>query len=188
MTSREKFIEQLFLCTLDDIRERRVKGKGRLYDCIRCAGMLRQLLMDGKLSLVDLANKRHKLKIVYEVADHSNRSDKTSPRQWLNLAMASDRKIKKVNRETFIKTPIALWDGHTYNVGDLIDYYSHFLGGIHAGEPKGEKENLFLTINKSFPILKDWPSISFYDVVSIALKAFEPLEDAIKGHASWDGL
>jgi bacterioferritin-associated ferredoxin len=186
MNSREKFIDQLFLCTLDDIRQR--QAVGRLYDCVRCGELLRQLLMDGEKSLVDLVNRPHKLKIVYEIADHGDGFKPNSQRQWINISKSDDWKTKNVNREAFIKAPICCWDGHIYNVGDLIDYYSHFLGGIHAGVPKDEKEILFIQISHSFPFIKDWPSYSFHNVVSITLKALEPLENVIKGHASTGGL
>ncbi|SHE84430.1 hypothetical protein [Flavisolibacter ginsengisoli] len=185
MEEKVRFWEKLFLCVIDELRKRQ---NGTLYDIIRASGLLRQLFIDGDKSLIHRANKKECLKIKFLVRDNSSELYKM-PDKWWGRLYPINRKIPiELSLNKFLKWPICIYEEHTYTVYDLIDYFSHFLGGIHAGLPSDEKQNTFTLIHKAYPHIKDMPSISLYGILEVSICALKPLEDAIKGRTNTGGL
>ena len=75
---------KLFLATIDDLG--RLLGVGDDYAMLRASAMLRQLLLDGRLSLVHKVNARHRLRIRYPVCGraHAERILSMRPRFFIN--------------------------------------------------------------------------------------------------------
>lgn len=188
--------EELFLATLDDIRERLKKGTN--YDLIRATALLRQLFFDGSISLLDIVNKPHKLKIQFEV-----NSDKATLKPllpnfriyWYMIGVRNgELKSLLINREKFLKIGVLYYKGFSYNVSEIIKNTANIEGGVHRSNPSNPKERVFREVQRrllGLPSTLDQiaPVQNIIDsICKVSLKAFAQLEEIIKEHTSTGGV
>jgi hypothetical protein len=144
--------------------------------------------MDGEKTLMDLANKPYKLKLRFCVRECQSELAQNHSIWWGRLLPFPHENQTPLKIAEFLKAPVCIYNQHTYNVGDMIGYFSHFLGGIHSGTAKTAKEITFTKIHNIFPIINNWPTISLIQIIEVTIKGLEPLEAAIKGRTSTGGL
>jgi hypothetical protein len=180
--------EQLFLLTLEDLRSKLASGKE--YDLIRACGLCRHLILDD-IPLVHLVNRRHRIKLRFEVAfNNINKFFQTSTPHGLNWVTFDPgvirnlgptfTQVRKISLEEFQKFVVLHYQQNAITVRHLIRAASHCLGGIHSSEPAGSEEKALVALNAAAE--KDGPLTKFAikTLCSVILKAMEPIEGAIQ--------
>jgi hypothetical protein len=172
-------IEEFFLLTLIDLRKR-IENE-TLYDAIRACGLCRQLIVDGPHSLAIKANKEHKIKLSFEINDTNNSNFRLNENSisWVTIEPVLITSID-VNLEKLLSTNCLNYYNHLYSVRDIISAASNFMGGIHAGVPKDEKQKALLAIDEASKANKKLTQISFIAICRVVLDGLKPLEETIK--------
>lgn len=147
--------EELFIRTLDDLR-RSIYSPDE-YEVLRASHLLRQLLLDGT-PLFRVVNRIHKLKnIEFSVAVNEPPTIPGLPYSvWCALdgidpdSCPPNFPRRSLSLEAFLKVVMAVTDGHTHTVHDIIDYLAHVAGGVHLGRPKSDAEKAMADLQKQF--------------------------------------
>jgi hypothetical protein len=179
--------EEIFLKTLDDIRSKMNGGK---YELVKACGLLRHLLIDSP-TLYDLINTEKRFKLQFELPENDAekflKDAKHWPVQYINITYAKSPKVK-LKVDEFRKYKVLTIRDTIYSIKDLIDWAAHIMGGVHTKEAKKESEKKLSSINEL--ILSDY--LPTYELIKnicvIAIKAFDPLEQDIKGRTPAAGL
>lgn len=153
--------KRLFLDTISEL-ERRSKSQDP-YDNLMIAGLLGKLLLDSH-SLVDEVNKEFRIKIKYKlimqvppstpslvfwsVQDGIDPND-PSPGSPLPVELGIDK---------FLKVPILILNGHTYDIKESINFLRNKAGAVHIGKNSSEKED-FLDSSVQ-PIARNMKAVS----------------------------
>ena len=181
--------EELFVATVDDIKEK--LGKGDKYSIIRSSGLLRQLLVDGEC-LVDIVNKPYRLKIEFETTDFTFQL----PAEFRDLIFIawetidpsilppSARKIR-INKDKFLGAKCCSLEGRVFTVKDIIKACAHGRGGVHSGKAKAEVQEV-LDFDEILKLGGAEPSLlALAGILRVTLAALEPLVNHInKAQAS----
>lgn len=156
----------LFLRTLDDLDGRLQPGQAE-YDIIRMSGLLRQLLVDGN-NLVDQVNRTRRIKISYKAYSFhapiepdvvfwalgdwlTPNTPAGSAAGYLTLTEGVRQPSppegtpdtmtpQDLAKDRFLALQVVLYHGHVFTVKEIILYLANAAGGVHAGEPKDDKE------------------------------------------------
>tara|TARA_R110002051_G_scaffold4197_1_gene22473 strand:+ start:2366 stop:2920 length:555 start_codon:yes stop_codon:yes gene_type:complete len=172
--------EEIFFSTYLELIER--QKKGTKYDILMTSGLLRKLLLDN---LLNLANKKHKLKILFEIEDFSNFKNEIIESKKKNENFLRYRRIgpsqdkKKVNLQTFLKAPFYYVDGETLYIKELIKTYANKAGGIHVDNPNTKIEKLITNPNFHF-FETPYTEVVLRDITEVTIKALVPLATTIQ--------
>lgn len=185
-------IEQLFLRTLDDLESRAASNDE--YVILGTSALLRKLLLD-EAPLMDQVNRKHRLKIEFEIVDVDKIRQELQdaallgegPEDFFSVQDSLDPTImpnappKSVKRDAFLATGVQMLGDETITVRDVIRHQAHIEGGVHAGAPRDSREEAFHRLDQEVsigghpPILRQLKSIS-----AVVLKALEPLKEAVQ--------
>jgi hypothetical protein len=113
--------EELFARTLDDLHK--AIHSHDEYESLQASKYIRQLFLDGSQSLVDVVNRTHKCKLVFDIVEVT--PPIPLPATWCaeidpRVAVASDC-VVTLKRDAFFKTRVAIADGHSFSVHEVVD-------------------------------------------------------------------
>ncbi len=135
-------LAKLFLHTLDELHER-VESEDE-YDVLMLAAALRKLLLDGRNSLVDRANREHRLKLLFYINDCPPSGDLG---YWcvgddLDPEVTRDRDLERVgvSRDELLKRHVFAFRRQLFTVKDIIRNAANVQGAVHFEEPEDPKE------------------------------------------------
>ena len=180
--------DYLFCRTLDDIDS--VIAAPDNYEIIRASGQLRQLLIDGN-RLIDVVNKPHRLKILYEVSDgwdgpYAKAIIGLNPSMYAVLdglcpeLSSLNNPTRQLKRGEFLKFRAVLVQGHYVTIHDIICHCAHVMGGVHFGSAKTDGE---MALSTTAGIQVGGAPISVRQLLSIlrvVRKALIPLEQEVR--------
>jgi hypothetical protein len=146
--------DRLFLRTLEDI-EKRIDSKDS-YELLGVSALLRKLLFDD-FPLVDRVNRKHRLKIRFQVAceDYEeyvkDLKEIGVPEPMLYMAPEIDMSPcppRLLTKDQFYKTVVFVIQGRRYTVHDIVILLANVMGGVHAGEPTNDDQKaIFPNLN-----------------------------------------
>lgn len=174
--------EHLFLSTLADI-DRKVMSGDR-YSLIRAAGLLRQLLLD---SLVHVINRKYRIPIKFSTLDFSKPPPIKPEIHWQTLDPSQFPEAPTVtcSLDHFLSAPCLQWKSAIATVKDLIKACANAKGGIHLGEARTEEEQVLLDWDKVFSMAGKEPSLrALAGVCRVVLVGLRPLAEGIMGTAA----
>jgi hypothetical protein len=176
--------EALFLNTLRDLAGHVAESDE--YTVLGASALIRKLLIDGT-PLVDQVNQTHRLKVTFAISE-SNPSipGVPEPTFWsvqdgLDPETSRPGKPRKiVNRDQLLATVLAIVNGKSYSLRDIVLFEANVMGGVHAGSPKEEKERVLQSINGTLAIGGHRASLRQLQAVGrVVLKGLEPLRVAV---------
>lgn len=145
--------DQFFIKTMDDLKAR-INSTDE-YDNIIISGILRKLLIDGE-PLVDLINRKHKLKIRFRINEPEPPNRKSLLVYSIEDGLDPDtsppiHKVMELNKEKFLSTKVMFIKDFEYSIKDIVKQVAHIDGGVHVGHPNNQKEeSLYLFKQKWF--------------------------------------
>lgn len=177
-------VEVLFLKTLQDLGSRAAETDE--YEILGASALIRKLLIDG-LPLVDQVNQQYRLKLTFEISESSpSIPGVPEPAVWsvqdgLDPETSRPGKSRKtVNRDQLLSTVLAIVEGKSYSLRDIVLFEANVMGGVHAGSPKEEKEKVLQIINNGLAIGGYRTSLRQLQAISrVVLKGLEPLRVAV---------
>jgi hypothetical protein len=189
--------DELFLQTLDDLRERVKLGKGE-YDLMNAAWLLRKLLLEGE-PLVHAVNRSRGLKIRYRLndiapppdAEHWHAYDTFYPDPW-----PESRPID-VKHDAFLRRVILVASRERITVHDLIDFIAHHYGAVHASPAEDAKTKALrddawgrrvTMVEGQYSGQYSGPVYALRAVASVVLVALEPLAQEVRRNAGGELL
>lgn len=164
------------------------------YHLLRIPGLLRLLLYD---SLVDQVNRQFRFKLRFMVGHVFDRSrvesasidlsdvmvasvgDSFDP-QILALDQTASTKPREVTRDGLLKAIVLIAEGRYITVGDLIEHLAYVHGLTHPGSPKGETDEILLTLRRLVQI--GGTALGMREIRSVGRvvhRALEPLRSAV---------
>lgn len=182
-------IETLFLHTCDDL-EMRISSNDD-YILLGASKLIRQLFLDGDKSLVDLVNRKTRIKLKFEVIDVEKfleifQTPEMPPFEFVGVQDGLDpdtipnppRKI--VNRDDFFQLPLQISGGKSFTVREIVLHQANSMGGVHAGayagEPKDDTEKLLLSTDTTTKIFNLPPGLrQLKSIGQVVLKTLAPL-------------
>jgi hypothetical protein len=134
-------LDRFVVETLDDL-EARATWDASEYNLLRMSALLRELLVDGRSSLVVQANRTRRLRLRYHV--------RTAPASaglvaWLGIdpeEAAEGGPVKSLTLDELLAVGMVFAPSMTFSVRDLITYGSNVLGGVHIGDPSDAHQGL----------------------------------------------
>jgi len=175
--------ETLFLKTCEDI-EKRLNEKDP-YEILYISALIRKLFFDD-FPLVDQTNKNYRTKIIFEIIKPQIYIPGTPKPSFFSVQDGLDpetsrpgKKIVRLKRDEFFKTPILLANDKEYSIRETILFEANIMGGVHPGFPKTDKEK---TLKKMEGIFIGGYRSSLRQLKAIArimLKALKPLRNEI---------
>jgi hypothetical protein len=85
-----------------------------------------------------------------------------------------------VNRDQLLGTVLAVVNGKSYSLRDIVLFEANIMGGVHAGSPKEEKEKVLQALNSTLAIGGHRASLRQLQAVGrVVLKGLGPLRAAI---------
>ncbi len=177
-------VESLFLNTLRDLGVRIADADE--YNILGASALIRKLLIDGS-PLVDQVNQEHRLKLTFGISD-SNPSipGVPEPTFWsvqdgLDPDTSRPGKPRKVvNRDQLLSTVLAIVDGRSYTLREIVLFEANIMGGIHTGSPKEDKEKVLQVLNSGLAIGGYRASLRQLQAIGrVVLKGLEPLRTAV---------
>lgn len=133
-------VEWLFSGTLDDLKER--VDSNNTYQVLMTSGLLRKLLLDDKISLLNQVNRARKIPIAFSFVPQVP-PDPSEAYLWGamdGLDGLGDPKhpaLKEHGLSAFLQHPVLQSGIERFTVAEVIRHGAHIMGGVHAGVPKG---------------------------------------------------
>lgn len=180
--------ENLFINTLKDLKNKLASADD--YEILGISGLLRKLLIDGN-PLAHQVNRQYKQKLEFEIGVDNNFDDfekgKMSSLEFYSVQDGFDPKTsrpgkisRKVNLDAMLRTPLMLVNGRTYTVRDIILFEANIMGGVHAGTPKSEQEEVIAKIAKEISLGGYRSSLRQLKAIGrVVLMGLSPLVDQI---------
>jgi hypothetical protein len=177
-------VESLFLSTLHDLESRILDTDE--YNVLGSSALIRKLLIDD-FPLVDQVNRQYRLKLLFEISE-SNPSipGVPEPTVWsvqdgLDPETSRPGKPRKVvNRDQLLGTVLAVVNGKSYSLREIVLFEANIMGGVHVGSPKEEKERVLQALNSTLAIGGHRASLRQLQAVGrVVLKGLEALRAAI---------
>lgn len=109
------------------------------YSLLKASAILRHLLIDGT-PLLDAANRKHKLKVVFESDStffrvfQDNSKLLFTPTKIGTMSLRYSNKLVKVNKSKFLKSPLLEKDNNSISVRSIIKYVANKEGAVHLEE------------------------------------------------------
>ncbi|MDP2018019.1 hypothetical protein [Hydrogenophaga sp.] len=177
-------VETLFLNTLRDLALRAAAEDE--YTVLGCSALIRKLLIDGA-PLVDQVNQTRRLKITFEISDSQPSVPGLSePTVWSvqdGLDPESSRPgmpRKLANRDQLLSTVVAIVEGRSYTLRDVVLFEANVMGGVHAGSAREDKETVLQALNTQLTMGGHRASLRQLQAISrVVLRGLEPLRSAV---------
>jgi len=181
--------ENLFLATISDLATR--ARSNNAYELLQSAALLRKLLLDGN-RLLDLANREHRLKIMFDVRGYLPPSEPTPGKFKAAMMVLGDMidpqvmpqhagGIRQVNRDGLLKTVVAFAGTSWLTIHDVIDFEAHVAGAVHVGTPQTDAEKATAALASFVHLGGLRPSLMELRAISrVVLRGVEPLNAAIE--------
>jgi hypothetical protein len=176
--------DELFLHTMNDLRERIKKGKE--YDLIRACGLIRHLILDPD-SLYNLLNETLKIDVQFKVAIHDTHLE-GKPIEWRNPRSTIHNPHEFLSIAKFKNWKVVMIEAYNYNIEELIRIASHKKGGVHSGRPEKKHLALFEFEKQGLQGKYRLDLEALNSICKIVVEALEPLEKVIKERTPADGL
>jgi len=178
-------IEQLFVNTLVDL-ENRINSSDP-YEILGASALLRKLFLDD-FPLVDQVNRKYKLKISFVIGLNLDYQDDIPKPIFTSIQDAFDPDSvspvyprKTVNRDQLFKAVLSTINGQEYSLKDIVLFEANVMGGVHAGTPKSEKENVLKLIGDTLSIGGYSSSLRQLKAVGkVVLKGLKDLRQAVE--------
>jgi hypothetical protein len=176
--------DSLFLNTLHDL-ESRIADTDE-YNVLGSSALIRKLLIDNS-PLVDQVNRQYQLKLVFEISESSpSILGVPGPTVWsvqdgLDPETSRPGKPRKVvNRDQLLATVLAVVNGKSYTLREIVLFETNIMGGVHAGSPREEKERILNALNSAFAIGGHRASLRQLQAIGrVVLKGLGPLRAAV---------
>ena len=178
-------IERLFMSTLHDLASRIVDADE--YNVLGASALIRKLLIDD-FPLVDQVNRQYRLKLTFEISE-SNPSipGVPEPTFWsvqdgLDPETSRPGKpYKIVNRDQLLATVLAVVNGKSYSLREIVLFEANVMGGVHAGSSKEEKEKVLQALSSALTVGGYRVSLRQLQAIGrVVLRGLEPLRTAIR--------
>jgi hypothetical protein len=140
--------DALFVATLDWLHRASSRDPLDAYEMVLTSGRLRLLLLDGA-PLVHTVNRERRLKLVFDVGDHSPPPPPLpQPLFWAvpdglnpnHMSTTHNVPMLSLSLDEFLARRILVYEGVDVTVKELIRHAAHVSGGVHAGEPENDTE------------------------------------------------
>jgi hypothetical protein len=178
--------EDLFLFTVADLKARLTNPD--IYNSIRVCGLLRQLLLD-KTTLLSLANRAYKQKVVFEVSKSMH--PPTIPSLFMSFIIPDKDDAKAVSLSSFLSLKVIFINFDNYTIAEVIQVVAHTLGGIHSYS-KDEKQKKLKVLDQALHLLPvgSKPNLCYLikEIGTVVVKALQPLESLISGRTTTGGF
>lgn len=184
----------LFLSTLDDL-ENRTESQDP-YEILGISALVRKLLLDS-YPLVDQVNREYRLKIRFSIVYTTGQLDQLeemglTPILWVvpdGLDMAPPGFPRQaMTRQRFLNTVILAVRGERYSIRDIVLFEANVMGGVHAGRPKNEREEVVNRINQVLTVHGYRASLQLLTSIGrVVLQALRPLRRAVEGTSATAG-
>jgi len=177
----------LFLNVLKDLALR--ISDADEYNVLTAAALIRKLLIDDS-PLVDQVNRQHRLKLKFEITvPHPDAPGTPEPTLWVVLdgldpdTAAPGKARKLVNRDQLFTTVLALVNGRSYTLREIVLFEANVMGAVHAGSPREEKQKVLQDVNNNFAIGGYRASLAQLKAIGrVVLKGLEPLRAAVEAN------
>ena len=181
-------LEKLFIKSLDDLHIS--INSNDEYEVVRASGIIRQLFLDGGISLVDQINSKHKAKLYFHVIEPQFPSIDSAPKPEILCAFnnfdprlsTNANAIVKLKQSSFLGLSIGRVHGDYYSVKQLIKFAANVVGGAHKEKQENKKEiDLILEeLLKQYPVLdRSILLIQLRSIGRIILEGLRPLRDKV---------
>jgi hypothetical protein len=182
--------ETLFLRTVADLEQRTRMNDS--YEVLRSSLLIRQLLLDGGISLLDQVNRTLRLpRPVFRV--HPAGTPPLPPEVLKTTthlvpdgidpeACSNAPGIVELDRDRFLQVPVGSVRGEVLTVHTVVDYSAHALGGVHAGTPSNdEKARALAELSGRLQVVSLDPSLAILRPIGrIVVRAMQPYRDALQ--------
>lgn len=134
--------EKLFTRKFNDLRFLIIDNSE--YSLLKASAILRLFLIDGN-SLIDIVNKKYRLKIVYQIDTtfNINYQDGSrlicTPTKIGDLAVRYSRNLQNFKRDEFLKLQILETKLGSFSVREIIKFLANKEGGVHYEVPKNDE-------------------------------------------------
>lgn len=176
--------EELFLFALRELQ--RLSNSNVREEVISSSKILRQLLLDGG-NLVDLINKKTKLKIEFRLAVPAIPPEPfSSEGVWavIDALYETDdpSRISALRRDQFFSTVIAGVDGENISIKDVVSFAANKMGGVHYEKELKGKDASIAQLSSNL-ITKEEAAIHLIlrAVSRIVIAALTPLRNVVLG-------
>jgi hypothetical protein len=133
--------EWLFAGTLDDLKSK--LDSRNTYQALMTSGLLRKLLLDERINLLEQVNARLRVKVEFSLVPQSPPGDVSlwGAMDGLDgLDLVNPSGLVSVPLRKFLSQPILKMGPDLYDVSDVIYHLAHNMGGVHAGRPQGARQ------------------------------------------------
>jgi len=186
-------LDQHFLRTLDDLR--RAAESSDDYVLVRASGLLRQLILDGKSTLLHKVNRERREKSSFSVVDFASNRLATEitldhPITYLHgdalheSGAMPNMQRRAVKLDEFLAMPVGIYNGEPFTIRMTIERCANVLGGVHIGteaaasDPEVERmRQLRITIGGMRPLV-----LQLRSIIKVVLDAVAPLEQRVREH------
>lgn len=177
--------EWLFQHTIADLEARSSQTERDRYTLLGIAPLLRKLIMDGSSLVHVIERVRPGVPVGFRIRPYEDDSHLSKPPYKLLVGFTQETELPDVDPiplKRFLKTPIGIVDGESWNVGQMIRHYSLVEGGVHFGHPRdAQSERLAAMIPMVEPAADRWFAALAY-VGRATMDALTPLRDEIRAH------
>lgn len=184
--------ESLFIRTLDHLHQL-INSKDE-YEILRASALIRQLFLDGRSSLIDKVNRKYRYKFEFEVVEHLPPDiPGVSFQAWCVIDGIDPRSTPahlprtKKKRDSFFGMVIAIVDGHSYTIKELVLFVANVMGGVHSGTFDNDKAKSFAQLKELYVFSKINIALLFIRAIGrIILESLKPLQYEILGLARFE--
>ena len=180
-------VHELFLHKCDDLSNRVSSADD--YTVLGASMLLRQLFLDGDKSLVDLINRKHRVRLEFVILDTERLVELHSvlpALEFMGIQDALDPAVipnppeKTVGRDEFFRTIVQVGSSKSFTVRNIVLHQANAMGGVHAGayagEPRDEREAALYRAEVSLRVGGVAPGLRQLKAIGkVVLRALRPL-------------
>ena len=176
--------DSLFLNTLTDLATRAADSDE--YTVLGASALIRKLLIDSS-PLVDQVNRKHRFKLTFEISESNPFIEGVPPPALWSVQDGLDPETSrpgkpriKVNRDGLLSTVLAVVDGKSFTLREVVLFEANIMGGVHAGSAKEEKEKVLQSLDAWLAIGGHRASLRQLKAIGrVVLRGLEPLRVAV---------
>lgn len=135
---------------------------------------------------MDQLNRLHRIKLEFEVTAPLNKPEDGDKNTLWSVQDGLDpetavpgKKRLRLSRDQFFQTVVAIINGRSFTVRDVIQFEANVAGAVHAGAPRTEKEKALQSIGQSISVGGYAPALrQLLAIARVALRALQPVRAA----------
>lgn len=178
--------EELFRRTFADLKIKVASNDE--YELLRAAGLIRQLIIDGDVSLANTVKKPYGIKLRFRYVDatqgYSGAILALNPMTWTIQdgidpeTMLTNGHVTEGSLDDFLSAPVLVKEGSHFSVKDNVTYVANVMGGVHAGKAKTPEHESMTKIAYRFD---DIPSAvnQIKSIGRVVVSGLSPISDAM---------